>query len=113
MERTSRRKVFEEAGCGLRRSYFIALVATVLAFGGAYWRFSVETPADYVNRVCRECGVSDADVVELLITFQGATEPRIVLMDLYRDTFDDPSLVGCEECTAAVLDAVGVGVGVD
>ncbi len=72
----------------LKRIFTIAVI--VLAFG-IYMSYTLKTPADYLYRICRECGVSDVDVDEILIMFHGASEPRIVLMDLYRDTFDDPS----------------------
>lgn len=86
----------------------VIVALAVLALGIACWRFAPQSLRQKAYRICETCGMSEGEVDGLVSTFAHAAESREALLTLYRQTFDDPAKVDCEDCSEAILDAAKV-----
>ena len=78
----------------------IIALLIILALGVAYSRFAPKDAIETAYSVCATCGMSESEVDGQVETFTGAKQSREQLMELYRQTFDDPAKIDCEDCAA-------------
>lgn len=101
------------SGCssGVRRmarrsTKTIGVLLPIMAAIVGWWVVIRPSPVDRAHELCAECGLSDAEVDQLIDDAKHSMLSREENMRLFLDTFADPAEAElCRTCAEAVLDA--------
>ena len=90
----------------------LAAAMIPIAFGAGLWlRFTKpwESPTGRAHRLCRACGLDDAEIKWLIDAKSGTEQTREQELELFYDTFEQRAEAElCEPCAEAMLDAAGL-----
>lgn len=88
------------------------LMAIIIAGLWATQYGPLESATRRAYRLCRQCGLDDAEITQLVDDAAHSTLDRQGLIQLWAETFDagDTHQELCSPCAEAVLDAAAVGL---
>jgi hypothetical protein len=91
-------------------AYATLLVVLVGASGTLIFDKGAETPTQRAYNECRPCGLTEAEIDELIDTRRHSTLSREESIELFKSTFteDEHGPEGCMPCVEAVLEAAGI-----